>query len=93
MVCYSGPDTDWPVTEAGILAVPQGDREALAGALQNVLYDGARRSALSARSRQAYEKYFSWDAITTRFAAEIGRTPAEEESELAKGTSGSVRVA
>jgi glycosyltransferase involved in cell wall biosynthesis len=34
VVCYSGPDTDWPVTEAGILAVPLGDRQALAGALK-----------------------------------------------------------
>ncbi|MBZ5659114.1 MAG: hypothetical protein LAO08_01800 [Acidobacteriia bacterium] len=73
VVCYSGPDTDWPVTEAGILAVPQGDRQALAGALENVLTDASLRRALSDRSRQAHEKYFSWTAITARFAAEIGQ--------------------
>ncbi len=93
VVCYSGPDTDWPVTEAGILAVSQGDRQALAAALENVLSDASLRSTLSGRSRQAHEKYFSWAAITARFAAEIGRTMAEEESELTKGTTGSVRVA
>jgi glycosyltransferase involved in cell wall biosynthesis len=93
IVCYSGPDTDWPVTDAGILGVPLGDRQALAGALENVLSDTALRRALVGRSRQAQEKYFSWAAITGRFAAEIGRILAEEENELTKGTSGSVRIA
>jgi len=74
VVCYTGPDTDWPVTEAGILGVPQGDRQALAEALANVLSDVSLRKALAERSRQAQEKYFSWAAITARFAAEIGRT-------------------
>ncbi len=71
VVCYSGPDTDWPVTEAGILAAPMADREGLAAALENVLSDGELRSALSSRSRDAHEKYFSWAAITARFAVEI----------------------
>jgi glycosyltransferase involved in cell wall biosynthesis len=69
IVCYSGSETAWPVTEAGILAVPQGDREALAAALENVLLDDSFRKALAARSRAAHEKYFSWSAITERFAA------------------------
>lgn len=73
IVCYSGPDTDWPITEAGILAVPSGDRQALAGALENVLEDDRLRSALSARSRDAHEKYFSWAAITARLFAELQR--------------------
>ena len=73
VVCYSGPDTDWPVTEAGILPVPMGDRQALAGALENVLSDPALRKSLSERSRVAHEKYFSWNAITERFAQEIGQ--------------------
>ncbi|MGH9680843.1 MAG: glycosyltransferase, partial [Candidatus Acidiferrales bacterium] len=68
IVCYSGPETDWPVTEAGILAVPAGDRQALAGAIENVLSDDHLRSALSARSRMAQQKYFSWQAITGSFA-------------------------
>src|SRR5207302_7317996 len=32
LVCYAGHDTGWPVTEAGILPVPVGDREALSAA-------------------------------------------------------------
>ena len=59
------------LTEAGILAVPDGDRKALAGMLQNILADQRLRSELSIRSRSAHEKYFSWPAITARFAAEL----------------------
>jgi glycosyltransferase involved in cell wall biosynthesis len=71
IVCYSGSETAWPITEAGILAVPLRDREALAAALETVLSDGAFRRTLAERSRQAHEKYFSWAAITERFAEEI----------------------
>jgi glycosyltransferase involved in cell wall biosynthesis len=73
IVCYSGPETDWPITEAGILAVPAGDRQALAGALGNVLSDAALRSALSGRSRNAQQKYFSWPAITGQFSESLAR--------------------
>ncbi len=51
--------------------VPLGDREALAAALENVLSDAAFRKTLAERSRQAQEKYFSWAAITGRFAEEL----------------------
>jgi len=71
IVCYSGSETAWPITEAGILAVPLRDREALAAALETVLSDGPFRRTLAERSRQAHEKYFSWAAITERFAEEI----------------------
>ena len=71
IVCYSGPETAWPITEAGILAVSLGDREALAAALETVLTDGAFRRTLAERSRQAHEKYFSWAAITERFEEEL----------------------
>jgi glycosyltransferase involved in cell wall biosynthesis len=71
IVCYSGSETCWPITEAGISAVPLGDREALAVALETVLSDGALRALLAGRSRQAYEKYFSWAAIVERFVEEL----------------------
>jgi glycosyltransferase involved in cell wall biosynthesis len=67
IVCYLGPETAWPVTEAGLLAVPVGDREALGNALETVLSDESFRRTLAERSRQAHEKYFSWAAITRRF--------------------------
>lgn len=71
IVCYSGAETAWPITEAGILAAPLGDREGLAAALETVLLDVALCRTLAERSRQAHEKYFSWAAITERFAEEV----------------------
>lgn len=71
VVCYSGPETAWPITEAGILTVPLGDRQALAGMLENLLMDETLRKKMAERSRQAYEKYFSWGAIVARFAEEL----------------------
>ncbi len=76
IVCYSGSETGWPITEAGIVAVPLGDREALAKALVNVLSDAVLRGTLAARSSQAHEKFFSWSAITERFAVALGATSA-----------------
>ncbi len=71
IVCYSGPETAWPITEAGILAVPLGNCTALAEALETVLSDAPFRRTLAVRSHQAQEKYFSWSAITQRFATEL----------------------
>lgn len=71
VACYSGPDTAWPITDAGILTVPLGDRKALAGALETLLSDEPFRRKLAERSRQSYEKYFSWAAIVERFGAEL----------------------
>ena len=71
IVCYSGPETGWPITEAGIVAVPLGDREALADALETVLSDDKIRRTLAERSRMAHEKYFSWAAIVGCFATEL----------------------
>jgi glycosyltransferase involved in cell wall biosynthesis len=72
VVCYAGPDTGWPITEAGIVPVPMGDREALSAALESVLTDGALRASLAERSRRAYTQYFSWHAIAARYADVLG---------------------
>ena len=84
IVCYAGPETAWPITEAGIVAVPLGDREALADALGTVLSDDAYRKTLAERSRHAHEKYFSWSAITERFAAALGGVHPEINDDLKK---------
>jgi glycosyltransferase involved in cell wall biosynthesis len=93
IVCYSGPETAWPITEAGILAVPLGDREALSGALETLVSDGPFRRTLAERSRLAHEKYFSWAAITERFAAALGGIPTEKEADVTKKPSDTIRVA
>jgi hypothetical protein len=73
VVCYAGPDTGWPVTEAGILSAPIGNREALSAALESVLTNSALRASLAERSRLAYAQYFSWHAIAARFADALGK--------------------
>ena len=77
LVCYAGHDTGWPITEAGIIPVPVGDREALAAALERVLVDGTLWASLADRSRRAYDQFFSWRAIAARYADTLGK-PAEE---------------
>jgi glycosyltransferase involved in cell wall biosynthesis len=93
IVGYSGQETAWPITEAGLLAVPLGDREALAGALKTVLSDGAYRGMLAERSRRAQEKYFSWTAIAAQFARALGKDSRELEGHSTAATSHATRVA
>ena len=68
VVAYSWRETGPPVTEAGVVLVPSGDREALANALTRVLADDAYRAQLRRRSLGAREKHFSWDAIAAKYA-------------------------
>jgi hypothetical protein len=72
IVCYAGPETGWPVTEAGILSAPLGDCEALSGALESVLTQVTLRESLAERSRRAQKQYFSWHAIAARYAHSVG---------------------
>jgi glycosyltransferase involved in cell wall biosynthesis len=77
VVGYEGPETGWPLTEAGLLLVPEGDREALSIALANVLSDPVLRQTLRDRSRRAQSKYFSWTAIAACLVGTLsGPTPA-----------------
>jgi glycosyltransferase involved in cell wall biosynthesis len=91
LVCYAGHDTGWPITEAGILSVPVGDREALAAALERVLVDDALWTSLANRSRRAYDQFFSWRAIAARYADSLGKSaeesmgsPASKHAEVAQ---------
>ncbi len=68
LVAYSWKETGFPVTEAGVVLVPSGDREALAEALLRVLEDDEYRAELRRRSRRAREQHFSWDAIAAKFS-------------------------
>jgi glycosyltransferase involved in cell wall biosynthesis len=77
LVCYTGHDTGWPITEAGILPVPVGDRGALAVALESALVDAALCASLAERSRRAYDQFFSWRAIAARYADTL-KNPTED---------------
>jgi glycosyltransferase involved in cell wall biosynthesis len=79
VVGYAGPETGWPITEAGFVPAPLGDREALSTALESVLANDALRISLAERSRRVQVQYFSWQAIAARYADALGR-PAEGSS-------------
>jgi glycosyltransferase involved in cell wall biosynthesis len=67
LICYSGPETAWPITEAGLMSVPLGDRQGLAAALARVLGDDELRASLIERSRHAQASYFSWQSIAKSY--------------------------
>ena len=71
IVAYKGPETGFPITEAGLALAREWDRDALAAQLARVLSDDAMRESLRRKSVAAREAYFSWDAIARRFLQEL----------------------
>jgi len=71
IVGYAGPETAFPVTEAGVELVPEGDREALAMSLSRIVTDDELRQELRRRSLRAHAEYFSWDRIAHLFVREL----------------------
>ena len=67
VVGYAGSQTGPPVTEAGVMLVPQGNAGALADALTRVLSDGDLWQRLHEQTVDAYRRYFAWEAIAERF--------------------------
>jgi len=72
VVAYSGPETCFPITEAGVALVPESDLGALAESLIRVLEDEDLRQGLRARNLQAYRDWFSWEAIASRLLHALG---------------------
>jgi glycosyltransferase involved in cell wall biosynthesis len=71
VVAYSGPETCFPVTEAGVDLSPEGDREALAAALTRVMTESDYREELRKRSERAQAEYFAWSKIARQFAVSV----------------------
>jgi glycosyltransferase involved in cell wall biosynthesis len=69
IVGYRGPETGYPVTEAGVKLVDLRDREGLVDALAQVLRDEKLYRELRQRSAGAAQKYFCWTAIASQFAS------------------------
>lgn len=69
IVGYAGRATALPVTAAGVLCAAAQDREALGQALGRVLSEPAVRHDLYRLNVEAYERYFSWEAIAARYTA------------------------
>lgn len=67
VIGYGDPQGAFPLSEAGVVLVPLGDKAALAEALARVLTDKKLRQDLRQRSRIAQTEYFSWDRNAQRF--------------------------
>jgi glycosyltransferase involved in cell wall biosynthesis len=72
VVGYIGSETAFPITEAGLELVPEGDREGLSRALIHILSDSQYSKHLRRRSSCAQENYFSWDKIARAFVGILG---------------------
>jgi glycosyltransferase involved in cell wall biosynthesis len=100
VIGYQGVETDWPLTEAGLVLVPEGDREGLSAGLAKVLSDPVLRQSLQERSWRAQSQYFSWSAIAAALvaalrgsvAASIAETGDETPLAAVMKSSGGVQV-
>jgi hypothetical protein len=69
IVALEGSETAAPITEAGVVLLPANSHnDELGKALLRILTDGEYRSSLAKRSREAQQRYFSWQAIASRYA-------------------------
>ncbi len=75
LVAYGGRDTTFPLTEAGAVVVPEGDRDALSAALLQVLAEDELRSALREKSLRAHATWFSWEAIASKMLESLAAAP------------------
>ena len=66
IVAERGPETATPITEAGLELVPLGDDAAAAAAIVRIVDDQTLSAELSARNREAHDRWFSWESIGTR---------------------------
>jgi len=71
VVGWADEETAFPVTEAGVRAVPVGDEHGLIRELVAVLTDTTFRSELAERSRRAAQQHFAWESVAGRFLAAL----------------------
>lgn len=68
VIAFSGSETAFPITDAGVVLVPPGQPDQLKAALVRVLSDAGYRKDLASRNRAAYLAHFAWTPIAARFA-------------------------
>ena len=74
MVAFTGAETTWPITDAGVLIASPGNPAELHEALVRLLSDPELRASLRQQNALAYRRHFSWPAIAARFAALLKST-------------------
>ena len=78
VIAFAGSETAAPITDAGVVLVPGGNKTALGEALVRVLSDREYHARLAERSRAAYKSQFSWSAIAARYASVL-KAPLETD--------------
>jgi len=69
VIAEEGSETAAPITEAGVVLVPEElVPEGFGAALVRVLTDQNYRASLAKRSRDAQSRYFSWSVIARQYA-------------------------
>jgi glycosyltransferase involved in cell wall biosynthesis len=71
VVAWEGSETGGPISEAGVVLVPENSGRAFGQALVRILQDDGYRRSLQERSEQAQKRYFSWDAIAAEYLAAL----------------------
>lgn len=71
VVACQGWETGSPVTEAGVVLLPENSADEFGPALVRVLIDSDYRASLRERSRQAQQQYFSWAVIAAAYASAL----------------------
>ena len=71
VIAARGAETAGPIEEAGVALVSADKPREFGDALLRVLTTPGRRAELIEKSRLAQDKYFSWQAIATRYAEEL----------------------
>jgi len=71
VVACGGWETGPPITEAGVVLLPENSTDKFGPALVRVLIDDDYRASLRERSRQAQQQYFSWSVIAVEYAAAL----------------------
>jgi glycosyltransferase involved in cell wall biosynthesis len=71
LVATAGWETATPITDSGVVLVPESSPEGLGPALLEVLQNDALRASLREKNQRTHAKHFSWEAIAAKFAAAL----------------------
>jgi glycosyltransferase involved in cell wall biosynthesis len=71
VIAAEGWETAPPITEAGVVLLPDGSDSGFGPALVRVLSDSTYRESLRERSRQAHQRYFSWAVIAAQYVSAL----------------------
>jgi glycosyltransferase involved in cell wall biosynthesis len=88
IVAYAGQETASPLTEAGIVFVPQNDLASLGDQLTRVLRDANFRRGLCVRNRAVFQEWFAWERIAERLIDALEGVSSERGLAAMRGSAG-----